>query len=193
MPASEHEEEFMNAMRRPRARRQRADLMVLLGWAAAVASPRLSKLARPVIATFAFTCAWLNSAVFDAMLAPGWTIYSWVGAVIVARIVVITGTAHLWTQRSDGGNSAGHRDAHGADGPRRHPPHGPQHGGGVTAAGWWPEFERQLALYVAKRESDARRPVVLAVEPRLQSTGGGVTAADRHFADGNDLVTRHGR
>jgi hypothetical protein len=130
-----------------------ADVAILLVLAAAVASPRVSSLARPVIATLAFACAWLATAVFDAMRAPGWTIVLG-GAVIVVSIVLITASLHMWTQETDGSESGpGHRCDHGGGGPGRRRPDAPRHGGGGSDPSWWPEFDRQLALYVAECES----------------------------------------
>ena len=100
-----------------------ADGVILLGLVAAIGSPRVSQPARAVIAAFAFACAWLLTAAFDAMRAPGWTMFAG-GAVIVVSIFVITVTVHLWTRESGGDPS------------------------------WWPEFEHQLALYVAEREKE---------------------------------------
>jgi hypothetical protein len=134
-----------------------ADVAILLALVAAVASPRLSQLARPVIATLAFACAWPLAAGLDAMRAPGWTIILG-GAVIVVSIVVITGTLHLWTQGGHGGDiGPGHPGQHDGGGPGRRRPDAP-HGGGAGAPSWWPEFERQLVLYMAERESEKRQP-----------------------------------
>ncbi len=132
-----------------------ADVVILLVLAAAVSSPRVSSLARAMIATFAFACAWLITA-FDAMLAPGWIVFLGV-AVIVVSIGLIAATLHIWTQEVDGGgNGAGPRPDDGEGGPGRRRPDAPHHGGGGSDPSWWPEFERQLASYVAKRE----KPVV---------------------------------
>ena len=53
-----------------------ADVVILLALVAAVARPGASQPARPLMATFAFACAWLLTAMFDALRAPGWTV-SW--------------------------------------------------------------------------------------------------------------------
>lgn len=148
-----------------------ADVVILLVLAAAVSSPRVSSLARPMIATFAFACAWLITA-FDALRAPGWTVSLGV-AVIVVSIGLITATLHIWTQEIDGGgNGAGPRPDDGGGGSRQRRPDAPQHGGGGSNPSWWPEFERQLALYVAKRESPSciigsAGPVATASAPSL--------------------------
>ena len=141
-----------------------ADVVILLALAAAVASPRPSQLARPVIATCAFACAWLMTGVFDAVRAPDWTIFLG-GAVIVVSIVVIAATLHLWTQGGDGADSGpGHGGDHGGGGPRRRPD-APPHRGGGSDPSWWPEFDRQLASYVAEREREQRQPAPLPAEP----------------------------
>jgi hypothetical protein len=138
-----------------------ANVVILLALVAAVASPRVPQLARPVIATFGFACAWLLTAVLDALRAPGWTIFMG-GAVIVVSILVITVTVHLWARAGSGGESSeGQLGDHDGGGPRLCPPDAPQHGTGGSDTGWWPEFERQLAFYVAQREAEdaaARHP-----------------------------------
>jgi hypothetical protein len=137
-----------------------ANVIILLALTAAVASPRMSSLARPVIATFAFACAWLTTVVFDALRSPGWAIFLG-GVVIVVSIVVVTATLHVWTQGGDGGQSGRRpRGGHGGGGPRWRRPDAPQHGGGGSEPSWWPEFERQLAFYVAERETDTREHAV---------------------------------
>ena len=128
-----------------------ADAVLLVALAVAVASRSVSQLARPVIATFAFVCAWLLAAGFEAMGVRGFTTFLGAG-VIVVSLVVITATLHRWTQGGDGGDTGpGHQDAQGGGGPRRRWPDTPQHGGG-GAPSWWPDFERQFADYVAERE-----------------------------------------
>lgn len=144
-----------------------ADVVILVALAAALASPNASHLARLVIATLAFACAWLLAAGFEVTRAPGWTIWTG-GTVIVVSIVVITATLHLWTQAGDGGGAGpGELGAHGGGGPRRGRPDPPQPGGGDSAPSWWPDFERQLALYVAEREREraVEQPAVLPAEP----------------------------
>jgi hypothetical protein len=149
-----------------------ADLVILLALAAAVTSPRVSIVARPLIAIFALAWAWLLTAALDALRAPSWTILPG-GAVIVVSIVVITVTVHLWTQAGDGGESdPGQGGDHGGGGPRRRPPNAPKPRGGGSDPSWWPEFERQLAFYFAERERDKRQPAVLPAEPAPYATNG---------------------
>jgi hypothetical protein len=97
------------------------------------------------------------AAGFEAIRAPGWTILLG-AAVIVVSIAVVTATLHLWTQRGDVGDIG--PGAHGGGGPPRRRPDAPQNGGGGGAPSWWPEFERQFALYVAEREREQRQPAV---------------------------------
>jgi hypothetical protein len=134
------------------------DLAILLALAAAVASSRLSRLARPMIATFAFACAWLLTAVFDALRAPGWTMIMG-AAVIVVSIGVATVAVHLWTQGGEGGEGAPvRRGDQGGGGPQRHRPDAPRHGGEGSDPSWWPDFELQLAFYIAELEREERQP-----------------------------------
>jgi hypothetical protein len=129
-----------------------ADVVILLALVVAVASPALSKLARPLVATVVFVCAWLVTAASDTLRAAAWTV-ALGGAVIMLSTVVIIVTVHLWTQSGDDGESGpGQRGNHGG-GPRHHRPDAPHHGGGGDPS-WWPEFEHQLALYEAERDRD---------------------------------------
>jgi hypothetical protein len=143
-----------------------ADVVTLAALAVAVVSRRVSRLARLVISTLAFACAWLVAAGFDAIGVRGWTIFLG-AAVIVVSLGVVTATLHLWAQ---GGNvGPGHRGAHGGGGPRQRRPDAPQPGGGGSALSWWADFERQFADYVAEtkrsRSTSTRR---LPTPPRRE-------------------------
>jgi hypothetical protein len=105
----------------------------------------MTQLTRLVVATLAFVCAWVITATLDAIRAPGGAMFFGVAAIAVS-IVAAVATLHRWAQ--PGGAGGG--------GPRRHPPSGPNAGGGSDPS-WWPEFERQLALYVAERDRENRQ------------------------------------
>jgi hypothetical protein len=142
-----------------------ANVVVLLVLAGVGASPRMSQLARLVIATFALGCAWLITAAFDALRAPEWAMFMGVAVIVVSIVVVIT-TLHLWTHAGHAGETQpDHQGDDGGGGPRRHRPDGPRLGGGGRDPSWWPEFERQLASYLAERERETRQPAVLPTEP----------------------------
>jgi hypothetical protein len=137
------------------------DVVILLVLAA-IARPGVSSLARPVIGTLAFVCAWLTTGVSAAAHAPSWTVFVG-GAAILASVMVIIATLHLWTLEAGEEESVlGRQGDHGGGGPR---PDSPQDGSSGGSPGWWPEFERGFALYVAEREQ--RRPAVLADHRRL--------------------------
>ena len=161
-------------------------------WRRTVASSRVSPLARPVIATFAFACAWLVTAASEAMRAPGWTIVLG-GTVLVVSIVLISATLHIWTQRGDGGESGpGQGDDKGGGGPGRRRPDAPQHGGGGGDPSWWTEFERQLALYVDERERDSvPRSAGLGDQRLKRRVGIGQTRSRRRSVDDVMLGTDH--
>ena len=110
-----------------------ADLVILLTLGASVTSPRVSQLARPVIAVFAFMCAWLSTALAFALRGPGWITFMG-AAVIVVSILVVTVTVHVWTQARDVG--PGRLGDHGGGGPRRGRPDAPQHGDGGGDPSW---------------------------------------------------------
>lgn len=138
--------------------------VVLLALVAAIASPRMSQLARLVISTLAFTLAWFTTTAVGETGAPDWTMFMG-GAVIVVSTLVVIATLHRWTQAGDGGeNQPEHRADDGGGGPRRHQP-APPRGGGGSEPSWWPEFERRLALYTRERERERRRPCVVPAEP----------------------------
>ena len=148
--------------------------VVVLALAAAVASPRVSPLARLVIATSGFTCAWLTTAGFAAARLPNWTMYMG-GAVIMLSIVVVIGTLHRWTQAGHGDDSQPEdRGDEGGGGPQRRWPDAPHQGGGGSEPIWWPEFERPLALYVDERQREKRQSAVLVAHgPAARGAAGG--------------------
>jgi hypothetical protein len=132
-----------------------ANVAVLLVPAAAIASPRVSQLARLQIATVAFACAWPIAAAFDALRAPRGAILMG-GAVIVESVVIVVATLHRWARPRDPDETQSEgRGDEGGSGPRRHRPDGPQPEGSASDPSWWPEFERMLALYVAERERES--------------------------------------
>ena len=149
-----------------------ADVVILAILAAVVASPKVSPLARPVVGSLAFACAWLATAVSDALRAPGWTIFLGV-AVVVVSIVLITVTLNMWTQETDGSASGpGSHGDHGGGGLGWRRPDAPQHGGGGSDPSSWAEFERQLAVYVAEREGRrAARELVGGRQPAVGAGG----------------------
>jgi hypothetical protein len=136
-----------------------AQVVILLALVAAVASPRASQPARAMSATFAFTCAWLLTAVLGGLRAPGWTMLTG-GTVIVVSIGVITVTVHVWTQEAGRGSGPGRRANGGGGGPPGRRPDPPQPGDGGQEPSWWAEFEREVAFYVAERESEKQRSAV---------------------------------
>jgi hypothetical protein len=77
-----------------------ADVVILVGLAVGLASRRVSPIARLLISTLAFACAWLVAAALDAIGGRGWTMFLGV-AVIVVTIGVIAATLHLWAQEGD--------------------------------------------------------------------------------------------
>lgn len=137
-----------------------ANLVVFLVLTAAFASRKRSQLDRLATAAFAFVCAWLINAAFEAT-RPAELIAFLGGAVIVASIVAVLISLHRWAQ---GGASdetqTERRGDEGGGGPRRDWPDAPQHDGGGSDPSWWPEFERRLALYVAERDGEKQQPVV---------------------------------
>jgi hypothetical protein len=103
----------------------------------------MSQLSRLVIATLAFVCSWLITAAFDALRAPAAAMFVG-GAVILLSIAAVIATLHRWARAGDEGGG----------GPRRRSPDHPQPEGGGSDPSWWPEFERQLASYVAEQERE---------------------------------------
>ena len=134
-----------------------AELMIVLVMWTAIASYRRSLVARPLIAFLAFVCAWLLTAVVDALRVPAWATCTGVMAILVS--LTTTGiTLHVWTQAGYGGQrDPGERDDHGGGGLPRGRPDGPQPSGRDSDPVWWPGFERDLALYAAERAPEQRR------------------------------------
>ena len=130
------------------------DVVIVSVLVVTVGSPRVSQVARPLIAALAFVSAWLLTAVLDALRAPAWTMFTGC-AVIVLMVGMIVVTVHCWTLGGEGEEGlAGQQGDQGGGGPRRRRPDTPQHGGGGSHPSWWPEFERQFAAYVAEREKE---------------------------------------
>lgn len=141
-----------------------AYVVVVLVLAGAIAYRRLSQLARLMIATFVFACAWLITAALDAIRAPDWMMGVG-GVVVVLSIVAVFATLHLWTQADGNGEPhPGYGGDDGGGGLRHRQPDLPQPGGGGKDPSWWPEFERRLALYVAERERENQRPTAVPTE-----------------------------
>jgi hypothetical protein len=98
------------------------------------------------------------------------------GSVIVLSIVVVIAALHLWT-RGDGCETRRDRGRpEDGGGPTRHWPEAPQGGGGGDPS-WWPEFQRQLALYVGQRERQP--PVATPAAPSTRGHGGALDAVPR--------------
>lgn len=162
-----------------------ADVVLCLTLAMTLVNPKVSLLARPAIATFVLASAWLITAVVDAVGAPRWTIFLG-GGVIVVSLVVVLATLHSWTQAGDAAARGGDQ---GGGGVRRPRPDAPQPGGDPS---WWPEFERELAVYVAERQQ--REPTTLSnvrVTPSLprRRSCGPVLPATSHSTRGGRPAT----
>lgn len=165
-----------------------ANVSILLALGAALASPRRSHVARPLVATLALACAWLLTAVLYALRADRWTVILG-GGVIVASVVAALVTVHLWTQAGAGSESdPRQRGDGGGPGPRRGRPEAPKPGGDGGEPGWWPEFERQLASYAAERgRATGERAVRRAPSTPAPPRGG--TGATVRALSGSDSGT----
>src|SRR5947209_3547441 len=121
-----------------------ADVVILLALLVAVTRPRVAQVTRPLIATFAFACAWVVTVACDALRAPSWTLV--IGAAVLVAITgVIIITVHLWTlEPHDDENPPAPSDEDGGGGPGHRRPDPPRQGDGGTDPHWWPEFERQF-------------------------------------------------
>lgn len=94
-----------------------------------------------------------GSAVTLALLMGVFGTPSWRGVAstfaIVISLVLLIAVAQREMPRD--GRSGGD-DSDGDGGLGRRPPNRPDGGGGPGEPTWWPEFERELARYVAQRE-----------------------------------------
>lgn len=146
----------------------RATPLRLHGQSAMTPGAALTPLARALVATLVFVCAWLLSAALATLHAPRWTMFT-DGAVIVTSIVGIYVCLHFWTQEDEGGESDdGQGGDHRGGGPRRPRPDAPPRGRGGDLS-WWGEFERQLAVYVAQHEPGTGQGGGLAVRAAATS------------------------
>lgn len=114
--------------------------------------------ARLPLALTAFASAWSTCFVLLKTQAPHWTILP--GAALVLGGIVVVVVAGQTSLPHDAGDDGSDDGGTGGGGPGRRPPDRPTGGGDPAEPSWWPQFERDLARYVAQREHDERRALI---------------------------------
>lgn len=122
------------------------DLVLL--WVALRA--RISRVARPLVACFGLSGCWGAWVLVVVVNAPVWMIV-FTASVFALSSVTLAVAIHLATYEEEDGHDGGEGGA---------PSLGPEapDGGGNDEPPWWPEFERQVAAYAARRDRQ-RQPV----------------------------------
>lgn len=110
----------------------------------------MSRVARPLVACSGLSGAWGAWVLVIVTHGPVWMM-ALAGLVFGLGSVAMGVSIHLATYEEQGRHEGG---AGGAPDPS---PEAPSGGGGDEPL-WWPEFERQVAAYAARRERD-RQPV----------------------------------
>jgi hypothetical protein len=109
----------------------------------------ISRVARPLVACLGLSCAWGAWVLVVVVHGPAWIMALTVSVFAVSSVAM--GVAiHLATFEAEDGQDGG---AGGAPGLRPEAPDG-----GDDEPAWWPEFEREVAAYAARRDRE-RQPV----------------------------------
>jgi hypothetical protein len=123
-------------------------LNLVLLWIALRA--RISRVARPLVACSGLSGAWGAWVLVIVVHGPAWMVALTVSVFALSSVAM--GVAiHLATYEEED------RDDGGAGGAPSLSPEAPE-GGGDDEPLWWPEFERQVAAYAARRDRE-RQPV----------------------------------
>lgn len=130
-------------------------LVTVALWATVVVG-RVPRATRMPLALCSFISAWGLCFLLIKLHFPGWTWFAATLAVITSIVVLIA--AAQFSLPRDAGEGSGDEGDGGS--PLRRPPEPPTDGGGPADPSWWPEFERDLALYMAERER-GKRPVLV--------------------------------
>jgi hypothetical protein len=109
----------------------------------------ISRVARPLVACLGLSCAWGAWVLVVVVHGPAWMMAFTVSVFAVSSVAM--GVAiHLATFEAEDGHDGG---AGGAPSLRPEAPDG-----GDDEPVWWPEFEREVAAYAARRDRE-RQPV----------------------------------
>lgn len=110
---------------------------------------RISRVARPLVACSGLSGAWGAWVLVIVVHGPVWMMALTVSVFALSSVAMAV-AIYLATYEED-------RDDGGAGGAPIVSPEAPD-GGGDDEPQWWPEFERQMAAYAARRERE-RQPV----------------------------------
>lgn len=106
----------------------------------------MSRITRPLAAALSLVMLWFLAMVLETLRVPVWALLM-LGGLLLVNVLVLLASIHQATRESDGQDGDG--------GLRRHRPEAPDSGGGGEPS-WWPEFEGELARYLAEHEQDER-------------------------------------
>jgi hypothetical protein len=124
-----------------------AGAVVVLALWVLVLARLVRRTARMPLALTAFASAWALCCMMVRLRFPGWALLPGAGAVFVSIILLVpVAQMSLFNDTGSGGEESGE----GGGGTR--PPDRPTDGGGPAEPSWWPEFEQDLAGYLAERE-----------------------------------------
>lgn len=123
-------------------------LNLVLLWIALRA--RISRVARPLVACCGLSGAWGAWVLVVVVHGSVWMM-AFTVSVFALSSVALGGAIHLATKEDEDRHDGG---AGGAPSPSPETPDG----GGDDEPLWWPEFERQVAAYAARRDRE-RQPV----------------------------------
>jgi hypothetical protein len=122
------------------------DAIVLLGLLLVAAAGWVPRQARFPLAIMSFASAWTLAFMMAESRPASWRGVASTLAIVVSLVLLIAVGQQAMPSDGEGGDS----DSDG--GPGRRPPDRPNDGGGPADPSWWPEFERELARYVARLE-----------------------------------------
>lgn len=137
-----------------------ASIAIATLWASVI-SGRSAGTVRIALALAAFASAWALCFLLARLHAPTWAGLCG-GASVVVSLFAVIAAAQLSLPN---GRGSGPDDAGGGGG-NRPPPDRPPDGDGPADPSWWPQFERDLARYLAEQPRQApKSPAVAPNEP----------------------------
>jgi hypothetical protein len=106
----------------------------------------MSQLTRPLVAALSLLVLWVLAMVLETLRVPVWVLVV-NGALLLVNVIVLTASIHQVMREQ------GRGDGDGGVRPHRRDVRDSGGGGGIS---WWPEFERELAQYLAEQQRDDR-------------------------------------
>lgn len=126
-----------------------ADAVVMVALWALVLVRRVPRVARLPLAMLSFGSAWMLCFTSTRSHFPKWTWLGSVVAILISLTLLIVAAQMSLPSDSGGGEE-------GDGGLPRPEPDPPTDGGDPAEPSWWPEFQHDLARYVAERDRRER-------------------------------------